>query len=191
LSLAVRLEEAPTSFWEQYELGRRWVFERGDHLGAVFNLLEIYESEAQRSANAKAYYAAVTMLGSAAEAHLLLECLRQRRKAMAAAKRLPSGKRPASPDPLKWTLANLVSIAKEAGWLPSIDDGEIVHIVEGWVHRLRGMRNLLHPGRHILEKPHVTIGHQQWFDAESAYTTLRHAIETARRAKRTRNARKT
>jgi hypothetical protein len=178
------LENDPDHFWNQYEQGRRSVFEKEDHLASAHDLIDLYESEAQKSAKAKAYYAAITMLGSAAEARILLECLRQRTKIRTIVRKLPAKTRPTVLDPLKWNLADLVNVAKEAGWLPNIDDGDIVHVVSGWAHRLRAIRNLLHPGRHILDKPHVSLDREEWLDAFSAYTALCHAIESARKAKR-------
>jgi len=85
---------------------------------------------------------------------------------------------------LEWTLANLVSVANEAGWLPNIDDGNVIHVVSGWAHRLRAIRNLLHPGRHAADKPHARLSKEEWLDAASACTALRHAIEAARKTKR-------
>jgi hypothetical protein len=146
-SLADRLENDPDVFWNLYERGRRSIFEKEDHLASVLDLIALYESEARKSADAEAYYAAITMLGSAAEARILLECVRQRAKVRKVIGRLPQRQRPASPDPLKWNLTHLINVAKAADWLPNIDDGNIVHVVSGWAHRLRTIRNLLHPGR--------------------------------------------
>lgn len=182
--LADRLEKDSEEFWILYDRGRRSVFEKDDHLGSVLDLIDLYESEAENCSNVGAYYAAATMLGSAAEARILLECLRQRARVRTLVRRLPKRKRPASTNPLEWTLANLVSVANEAGWLPNIDDGDVIHVVSGWVHRLRAIRNLLHPGRHVADKPHARLGKEEWLDAASAYTTLRHAIEAARKTNR-------
>ena len=182
--LTDRLEKNPEEFWILYERGRRSVFEKDDHLASVLDLIELYESEAKKSANVEAYYAAITMLGSAAEARILLECLRQRPRVRTLVRGLPKKKQPRSANPLEWTLANLVSIANEAGWLPNIDDGDVIHVVSGWAHRLRAIRNLLHPGRHVADKPHARLGKEEWLDAISAYTALRHAIEAARKTKR-------
>jgi hypothetical protein len=181
--IADQLENDPNVFWNLYDRGRRSIFEKDDHLASALELIELYESEAQKSAQAKAYYAAITMISSAAEARILLECIRQRAKVRIVIRKLPQKLKPASPDPLKWSLTSLINVAKEADWLPNIDDGDVVHVVAGWAHRLRTIRNLLHPGRHILDKPHATLGKEEWLDALSAYTALRHAIESARKAK--------
>jgi hypothetical protein len=120
------LENDPDLFWNQYEQGRRSVFEKEDHLASAHDLIDLYESEAQKSAKAKAYYAAITMLGSAAEARILLECLRQRTKIGTIVRKLPAKTRPTVLDPLKWNLADLINVAKEAGstakngWTPSL-----------------------------------------------------------------------
>jgi hypothetical protein len=116
--------------------------------------------------------------------------LRQRAKIRAIVRKLPKKGRPGSTNPLEWTLANLISVANAAGWLPNIDDGDVVHVVSGWAHRLRVIRNLLHPGRHAVDKPHTRLGRDGWQDALSAYTALCHAIESARKAKRLRSGSK-
>lgn len=167
------------NFWELYERGRRSVFEQGDHFGAMVDLVELYESEAKKCADAEAYYAAVAMLGSAAEARILLECLRQAGKIKSILSTTPKKMRPRSSDPLEWGLSDLIYVADQAGWLPNIDDGDIIHFVPGWAHRLRLTRNYLHPGRHALSKPHVLLGRGEWLDAQSAYAALRHSIDEA------------
>jgi hypothetical protein len=183
-SLADQLEKDPETFWNMYERGRRSIFEKEDHLASVLDLIALYESEAKKGADAEAYYASIIMLGSAAEARILLECLRQPTKIQTIVHNLPKRERPNSADPLTWTLAHLISVANAAGWLPNIDDGKVVHVVSGWAHRLRATRNLLHPGRHAVDKPHVVLGRKEWLDAVSAHTALRHAIESARKRKR-------
>ncbi len=105
-----RLESNSERFWELYDLGRRSIFEKDDHLASIIAIIELYEREADVSANAGAYYSAIAMLGSASEARLLLECIRDPRRTRAAIQGLPSKERPTSSDPLRWTLANLVSI---------------------------------------------------------------------------------
>jgi hypothetical protein len=182
--LTDQLRSDAKTFWRLYERGRRSVFEKEDHLASALDLVELYEGEAEKSANAEAYYAAITMLGSAAEARILLECLRQPTKTRALVGGLPKKSRPKSANPLNWTLVDLLRVAELAGWLPNIDDGEVVHIVLGWAHRLRLTRNLLHPGRHIVERPHARLGKEEWLDAISAHTALRRAIELARKKER-------
>jgi hypothetical protein len=53
--------------------------------------------------------------------------------------------------------------------------------------RSRVAGNLLHPGRHVADKPHARLGKAEWLDAVSAYTALRHSIEAARKTKRTKS----
>ena len=108
--------------------------------------MDLYESEARKSASAEAYYAANAMLGSASEARILLECPRQPAKIRAIIRDLPKGKQPRSSNPLDWSLNDLIEIAPRAGWLPNIDDLDVVHVVSGWTHRLRAIRNFLHLG---------------------------------------------
>jgi hypothetical protein len=79
--------------------------------------VDLYESEARKSASAEAYYAANAMLGSASEARILLECPRQPAKIRAIIRDLPKGKQPRSSNPLDWSLNDLIEIATRAGWL--------------------------------------------------------------------------
>jgi hypothetical protein len=57
---------------------------------------------------------------------------------------------------LKWTLDQLLDIALEAGWLPaaiSTDDPEQEKNipVAAYVHVVRRVRNLVHPGKYMKE----------------------------------------
>jgi len=179
-SLSKLLENDSTEFWRLYEIGRRSVFEGTDHLASILELIDLYESEAKKCAATKAYYAANSMLGSASEARLILECLRQPSKVKRIISSLPKKQRPNSANPLDWNLNLLMKVAEHAGWLPNIDDGELIFVVSVLAHRLRSMRNFIHPGRHALDKPHARLGEEEWRDAWSGYIALRHSIERAR-----------
>lgn len=178
------LESDPNKFWALYERGRRSIFEQDDYLASIIDLIDIYENEAKKCVGVEAYYAAIAMLGSAAEARILPECLRQPAKVRAMLLEMPRKKQPRSKSPLEWTLNELIYFASQANWLPNVDDVDVTYIVAGWVHRLRLARNMLHPGRHTLDKPHAMLGKEEWMDAHSAYVALLHSIDTARKARR-------
>jgi hypothetical protein len=183
-TLANLRRDNPKEFWNLYERGRRSVFEKTDHIASVIDLIEVYETEAHKCANSEAYYAANVMIGSAMEARILLECLRQRSRIRSSIQELPKRRRPRNDNPLNWTLENLIEVANQAGWLPNIEEDEVIHVVYGWAHRLRALRNLLHPGRHAIDRPHVKLGKEEWQDALAAYTALRHSLERSRKGKR-------
>ena len=137
----------------------------------------MYECEAKKCAKAKAYYAACVMLGSASEALILLKCIQEPVELSAAKTKIPKSGGFDKRGPAFWSLGQLIEIAKEAGWIANIEtENVIVHIVNLMAH-LHGLRNLLHPGHHARQKPHISIGKEQYEDARSAYLALRYAVE--------------
>jgi hypothetical protein len=127
----------PLTDAEQKELGR---------------LQRLYWKEAIRCEEAKAYLAGCVMLGSALETVLILMIDVYSEEAERTGK-VPISK--GRPKPLlKWDLAELLAVAKAAGWLPSaldLDDdwnwrkakiGDYAEVV-------RMMRNLAHPARYL------------------------------------------
>lgn len=126
----------------------------------VVRLSRAYHREAHRCRDSKAYLAGCVMMGAALEASLLAfvscypdEVLRSTR---APAKR--GAIKPLS----QWSLAELLEVAKEQGWLPSslsLDEewnGKKAQIGD-WAEVLRQIRNLVHPARHMLDFPRKRI----------------------------------
>jgi hypothetical protein len=111
-----------------------------------------YWKEAIRCEKAKAYLAGCVMLGSALEA-LLMNMIDLYADEVEKTGKIPVSKSKVKPL-LKWDLAELISVAKAAGWLPSALDlnddcnwrkakvGDYAEIV-------RMMRNLAHPARYL------------------------------------------
>lgn len=95
--------------------------------------------EAQRCQHAKAYLAAVIMMGSILEALLLARCSKCVGDAYQArcAPKDRNGKSIAIPN---WTLSNLIDVSVERGWLKQ-DRGS-------FSHALRQSRNIVHPYEH-------------------------------------------
>ncbi|HKH46862.1 MAG TPA: hypothetical protein VKM72_19560 [Thermoanaerobaculia bacterium] len=90
------------------ERGRRSVFHQDELVPALRDIVVRYEEDARRAASAKAYSAAVTLLGAGVEGLLLIRCLRSKHKACRIAQELPNRKRPRCAEDLtKWTFDNL------------------------------------------------------------------------------------
>jgi hypothetical protein len=153
------------------EFGRRCLFEAENLNAAIATCVEHFEREADTCCAASAYYASCIMLGSAAEGCLLLACLKNGDAVEAARLRLPASHRPRK-DPLDWRFDHLIRVATEVGWLPQLESDRFVFDTGNLLHRLREIRNLLHPGRHIRAKPHVQIGRETYDDALAAYKVL-------------------
>jgi len=95
--------------------------------------------EAQKCQHAKAYTAAVVMMGSVLEGLLLARCLMRPGDAYRSSKAPKDGKGKQSPIQ-DWSLHCLIEVAVEQGWIKS-DRG-------GFSHALRSSRNIVHPWEH-------------------------------------------
>jgi hypothetical protein len=118
----------------------------------LWRLNRVYWKEAERCEKADAYLAGCVMLGSALENILILMISLYHEDADRTGK-VPHQK--GKPKPLlKWDLAELIAVAKAAGWLPSG-----LKLDEDWNSRkarvgdygevARMMRNLAHPARYL------------------------------------------
>jgi hypothetical protein len=155
------------------ERGRRSVFHKDELVPALRDIVVRYEEDARRAASAKAYSAAVTLLGAGVEGLLLLRCLRSKHKASRVAQELPRRKRPRCPEDLtKWTFDNLIEVCLGAGWLPPVETQVAVYNSAGLAHLLRLMRNHVHPGKHAREKPWIETDERVYSDAEAIYMIL-------------------
>ena len=162
------------SFDRAFEQGRRSMHHKDDTRNAVAQLVGQYEDDAKTSDEAGAHYAAMIMYGSACEARLLLRAIDASIEAEAARMRLPAKGRPGK-DAKKWGLDDLIRVAVEAGWLSGLGP-EAQPILAGWVRTLRLSRNLVHPGRHAVEHPHVAVGETQVRDARAIYAVICEAL---------------
>lgn len=156
----------------QREIGRRSIFEKHDKITAVSTSLQTYEREAENCAGAGAFYAAAVMLGSAAEARLLEAVLRYPKQTQLALEDMKRADKPRNSDPMHWSLEHLVAVAEQAGWISTIENDVVGARVGPWLSSLRNLRNLLHPGRHVRDKPHAIIGREEYTDAQFGYDAL-------------------
>lgn len=169
--------EDQDEFWRQREAGRSAAFEPWDIENALVKLIGLYEGEAKKCANAKAYYAACVMLGSSSEALLLLKCHQEPTELAEARAKLPVSNRFDKRGPQYWNLNQLIEIAKVAGWVSDVATENVVVHIANLMAQLHDTRNLVHPGRHASSRPHITIGKEQYDDAKAAYRTMRLLIE--------------
>ena len=114
-------------------------------------LYEVYYREAQRCQKGKSYLSGSIMIAAAMETALLATVYRFSEE-LARATRVP--KRKGRPRPLlKWSLAELLAVAKELRWLPSH-----LSLRDAWDRKrakigdyaevVRQVRNLVHPGNY-------------------------------------------
>jgi hypothetical protein len=175
--LAELEQRDPAEFARLRERGRRSVFHAAETRLVLEDILVRYEEDARRAASAKAYSAAITLLGSGLEGLLLLRCLRSKTKARRVASTLPRKKRPADPtDPFTWRFETLIDTCLVAGWLPPVATQRGQLLPAGLAHMLRRMRNQIHPARQARERPWSEHDHEDYKDAEAIYVTLMSTI---------------
>ena len=118
----------------------------------LWRLQRFYWKEALRCEAAKAYLAGCVMLGAALETALILMISLYHDEADRTGK-VPHDK--GKPRPLlKWKFANLIAVAKAAGWLPSG-----LKLGDNWIWKkarvgdfaevVRMVRNLAHPACYL------------------------------------------
>ena len=120
----------------------------------MLRLQRLYHREARKCEKAKAYLAGCVMLGAALEAGLvaMVHCFPDE---AARAEGVPHVKGEVKPL-LQWTLAELLRVAKNVGWLPAG-----LQLAEAWDHKrahigdhaevVRVLRNLVHPASFLSE----------------------------------------
>ena len=122
----------------------------------LWRLNRFYWKEAKRCEEAEAYLAGCVMLGSSLENILILIISLYDSDAERTG-RVPH--RNGKPKPLlKWDLAELIAVAKAAGWLPAgLKLGEDWNSgkarVGDYAEVARMMRNLAHPARYLNDHP--------------------------------------
>jgi len=179
--LADLREQNPDGFEKLRERGRRSVFHKEEIVFAIKDIVVRYEEDARRAASAKAYSAAVTLLGAGVEGLLLLRCLRSKQKSLRVASTLPKRQRPRFPDdPTKWNFETLIDTCLAAGWLPPVSTPVAQYDPAGLAHTLRLMRNYVHPGRHARDRPWLETDEEDYKDAEAIYVTLLAAVLASR-----------
>lgn len=144
---------------------------------SLYALLRYYRREERRAARARAYLAAVVMLGCQIETALLLMVDANEEDLVAAATK-KGVKVPADPL-IQWNLGMILPLVSGVGWLATSwvrrkrsMKRKLFHQrytllrtlkrqtrwqVGDWVHFLRVLRNLVHPGRYTRENPERTV----------------------------------
>lgn len=178
--LARLKEQDAPHFDECMERGRRSTFHGDEFSAALRDIVVRFEEEAGRAAAAGAFAAAVASLGAGVEGLLVLRCLRSPKKAERIARKLPRKDRPQRvQDPRAWTFSQLIEVCRVAGWLASIDVPRFVVDSGGLVHRLRVLRNHIHPSKMAKDRPWVTIREQEFEDARAVYLLVLAAVDRA------------
>lgn len=126
----------------------------------VVRLARTYHREALRCRDGKAYLAGCVMMGAALEASLLafVNCYPDEALCSTVAPTKGGITKPLA----HWSLAELLAVAKERGWLPSalsLDEewNDKKAQIGDYTEVLREIRNLIHPARHMLDLPRKRI----------------------------------
>lgn len=120
----------------------------------VLRLARLYQREATRCQESKAYLAGCVMIGAAFEASLLAfaNCYSEEALGSTAAPRRKMEVKPL----VDWSLAELLAVAKERNWLPSAlslhdEWDEAKAKIGDYGEVIREIRNLVHPARYALD----------------------------------------
>ena len=165
---------------ELVEQGRRATFDPPDHIERLERLFARYRREAELAYSVGAFYATAALCAAAIESLLLLQTFRDLETARDALARLPRGRRPRHSDPIRWGLADLVSVAHAAGWLPDFDTPDAIIIVSALSDSVREYRNLIHPARHLRHDSSRSIEEMEAEDARALLTIVEHLLASAR-----------
>jgi hypothetical protein len=141
---------------------------RGRRLNVLLSLIGRYRSEAEKSASVRAYYAACITLGAALEALLLSMCSMRGEEVEKYVAALATANRP----PRKaeqWQFHHLLSAATALKWLPARANRHSRPKLAEWVHLVKELRNLVHPGRHIREYSNLKLDKHNWNDAKAIF----------------------
>jgi hypothetical protein len=140
----------------------------GRQFNALMPLVERFHREAQRAAKARAYHAACVMLGGALEGLLLAMATIQSDDVETYVAALPATRRPPK-RAQDWSLYHLLRLAAALQWLPSRKNKYSRTRPAEWLHFIRELRNLAHPGKHIRDYPQLRVRSAHWKDAEALF----------------------
>jgi hypothetical protein len=157
------------------ETGRLAFFKESGAEANILNLIEVYERETRCAAMAGAYFTASMSLACAAEARIILHCIRRPDAASAAAQRLAAKVRPRNTDPLSWTVEELVAMAHAGGWLHNLPDEQLVLALATWLENPPARR----PGQQVLGGRPPALGESEFETARRAYVMLRYSLDLA------------
>ena len=183
--LAAFAAEFNEEFQRFRERGRRSVFHREENIFALRDIILQYEKEARDAAKVSAYSVAITALGSAVEGLLLLRCLSSPRKSACMAQQLPRSRRPRHPeDPASWRFEELIEVCLAAGWLTPVETSIAEYSTANLAHFLRHLRNYVHPGKRMRERPWSATDEREYQDAEAIYVVLSTRLRRFRTSQR-------
>ncbi|MCI5179687.1 MAG: hypothetical protein D3911_10310 [Candidatus Electrothrix sp. AW3_4] len=171
--LAELYRDDPEEFARIRERGRRHSSHKNEWELIVEDIVIRFEEDAKRAAGAKAFSAAVVLLGAALEGILLVRCLKSKDEAAKVSRELPRKKRPRNPvDCISWTFNNLIEVCSSAGWLPQVstDYGKLNS--KELANFLRRLRNNIHPGRYCKDRPWIEIDKHDFIYTYSVYLVL-------------------
>jgi hypothetical protein len=127
-----------------------------------------YRKEARKCAKAKAYYGACALIGAALEGIILMFCCLRNEDVERYVAELPNNRRP--PVALdRWTLGQLIAVAKALKWFPSRSSKYARTNLGDWVHLVQEVRNMIHPAMHVREYPSHKVRKGNWKDAEAIF----------------------
>lgn len=135
-------------------------------------LLGLRWTEAQRCVDAKAYLAAIIIMGSLLEG-MLLGALQRRPVEANRASASPKDSRTNAVKPFRdWKLAEMIEVAHELGWL-GLD-------VKKFSHALREFRNLVHPHEQLATRaaPDEDTCKISWLVVQAASNHLARLMQT-------------
>jgi hypothetical protein len=126
-----------------------------EEFNELLRLSRLYHREAKRCMAAKSYLAGCVMIGSALEASLMSMCHVYADEIPG--ELLPKNKTKQKPL-LQWTLAQLLRVARNCGWLPTglaLDDdwNRRKAKIGDYAVVLKQVRNLVHPGVYMTDFP--------------------------------------
>jgi hypothetical protein len=136
-------------------------FELSDEVfNEILRLSRQYHREAEKCRDAKAFLAGCILIGGAFEAMLLsfANCYPNEAFDSISAPRIRGRVKPL----IDWSLANLLTVAKERGWLPSAlstdeDWDEAKAQIGDYGEIIKDIRNLVHPARYAIDMPSKRI----------------------------------
>jgi hypothetical protein len=136
--------------------------------GELRRLLGVYKRETEHCRKAKSYLAGCVISGAELETALLMMVNAFPDEAIATGK-VPHRNKAVKPL-LEWNLAELLRVAKAAGWLPaaleygSEDWNEKKAEIGDYAELVRELRNLAHPARYLEDhyRKRITVKHLEY-----------------------------
>ena len=150
-------------------------------LGSLLAAIGSYGAEAEVCYNAGAYLASCVMLAATIEGYLVILTRALPKEAQEALQRLQKtrqiNRKLKLSSLLDWDLGQLLKVANQANWLPSeiaahplLDPDDVSNPLSP--DRIRGLRNLIHPGRLVKTRGGITITKQELDTLHETYIAV-------------------